>query len=320
MSRICGRGPGGRPGDPVPPTRIGRESHRLARGGTAWGGKKKGQEGRFRRVEFREINEARRGEGRCLPRDIDMRKVRRSRARRVPWNRLVGYSGLSLPLDSPFAPGSPPAVMQTVGTLRLIASGRTRSTASSPRSLVRSDGASRPERVSPSCARLQRSTEGPHPLNESEALGGGAGCVGRPASGSPTCGNPGGRKNPSAPTHLAPSSEAPKKLGFTAKRTMSTAQRLYEVWTLGSQTVGLINLPWRNRLHRGSRSLAVARPGAGSGRNSGMHTSQEPSQLPGEAGAVSPGGPRGHPPDIGWSATPDDMRAFLEPGEARCTS
>jgi DNA topoisomerase I len=91
--------------------------------------------------------------------------------------------------------------------------------------------------------------------------------------------------------------EASRKLGFTAQRTMRTAQQLYEGMDIGGETVGLIsymrtdsvNLANEavNEIREADRQALRRRQPAG--RTAGLQDQVE----------ERPGGARGHPPDVG---------------------
>jgi DNA topoisomerase I len=276
------------------------------------GWKKKGQEGRFRRVEFREITKPAVEKALASPGDIDMRKVEAQQARRV-LDRLVGYQ-VSPFLWKPIRPGLSAGRVQTVA-LRLICEREDEISAfvsteywSVTAHLARDE--------QPFVARLHKIDGKAFTLsNEGEAS-----AVVQDVAGVPfrvtELRTRERRKNPSAPfTTSTLQQEAAKKLGFTAKRTMSTAQRLYEGVDLGSQTVGLIT-------YMRTDSTRVSGSAVDSARGwirKEFGDAYLPKSPPSHQGKQAAGAQEAHEAIRPTSVErhPDDMRAFLEPGEAR---
>ncbi|HUF51269.1 MAG TPA: type I DNA topoisomerase, partial [Longimicrobiales bacterium] len=194
--------------------------------------------GRFRRVLFHEIT--REAVRRALehPLQLDMRKVEAQQARRI-LDRLVGYQVSPL-LWKPIRPGLSAGRVQTVA-LRLITERETEIRAFVPQeywsitALLEKDGT----RFD---AKLHHvDGKATHLGNEDSATN-----VLRDVAGVPFIITEVKRrqrlKNPPAPfTTSTLQQEAAKRLGFTAQRTMRTAQQLYEGVDIGAEgSVGLI--------------------------------------------------------------------------------
>jgi DNA topoisomerase-1 len=193
---------------------------------------------RFQRVEFREVTKRAVREALEHPGPIDMRKVEAQQARRI-LDRLVGYQVSPL-LWKPIRPGLSAGRVQTVA-LRLICEREEEIRAFEPEEywsitahLVK-DG-------QPFDARLHKIDGKSFTLGDEEA----ARAVVEGVDGLPfqvsRVKRRERRKNPSAPfTTSTLQQEAAKRLGFSARRTMSVAQRLYEGVDIGTRgTTGLI--------------------------------------------------------------------------------
>jgi DNA topoisomerase-1 len=193
---------------------------------------------RFQRVEFREVTKRAVQEALEHPGPIDMRKVEAQQARRI-LDRLVGYQVSPL-LWKPIRPGLSAGRVQTVA-LRLICEREEEIRAfeaeeywSITAHLVK-DG-------QPFEARLHKIDGKSFTLGDEEA----ARAVLEGVDGLPfevsRVKRRERRKNPSAPfTTSTLQQEAAKRLGFSARRTMSVAQRLYEGVDIGTRgTTGLI--------------------------------------------------------------------------------
>lgn len=193
---------------------------------------------RFRRVQFLEITKSAVQEAMASPGHIDMRKVEAQQARRI-LDRLVGYQVSPL-LWKPIRPGLSAGRVQTVA-LRLICEREDE---------VR---AFKEEEYWSITAHLLKDG---HPFEaklhqiggKAFHLGNGdeAGAVVAAVRGVPFAVTDvkrrERRKNPAPPfTTSTLQQEAAKRLGFSARRTMTTAQRLYEGLEVGARgTAGLI--------------------------------------------------------------------------------
>lgn len=193
---------------------------------------------RFQPVEFREITKGAIQEALKNPGPIDMKKVEAQQARRI-LDRLVGYKVSPL-LWKPIRPGLSAGRVQTVA-LRLVCEREDEIRAfeqeeywSITAHLLRDD--------QPFQAKLHKIDQKAFTLgNEQEAA-----AVVTDVDGVPfrvtEVKRRERRKNPAAPfTTSTLQQEAAKRLGFSARRTMSVAQRLYEGQEIGSRgTSGLI--------------------------------------------------------------------------------
>mgnify|MGYP001820397316 CR=1 FL=1 len=193
---------------------------------------------RFRRVEFREITKDAVRSALDRAREVDVPRVEAQQARRI-LDRLVGYQVSPL-LWKPMYPGLSAGRVQTVA-LRLICEREDAIQAFEPREywkvtahLVK-DG----QRFD---AKLHQIGHKAFTLNNGDE----ADAVLRDVDGLPfevtSLKRRERRKNPPAPfTTSTLQQEAAKQLRFSARRTMQTAQRLYEGVELGSRgAVGLI--------------------------------------------------------------------------------
>jgi len=193
---------------------------------------------RFKRVEFREITKSAVAKAIGAPGSIDMKKVEAQQARRV-LDRLVGYQ-VSPFLWGPIRPGLSAGRVQTVA-LRLIAERE-----DEIRRFVAQEYWSISAHLEKDAhafeARLHKIAGKAFTLGDEAA----ARAVLADVEGLPFRATDVKRrerlKNPPAPfTTSTLQQEAAKRLGFSAKRTMGSAQRLYEGVELGSRgAVGLI--------------------------------------------------------------------------------
>jgi DNA topoisomerase-1 len=193
---------------------------------------------RFKRVKFREITRGAVQEALDHPEEIDDRKVAAQQARRV-LDRLVGYQ-VSPFLWKPIRPGLSAGRVQTVA-LRLICEREDEIRAFreaeywSITAHLEKDG----KRFEAKLHQIQGKAFNLH--NEEEAARVVADVSGVPW-GVTDIKRRERRKNPAPPfTTSTLQQEAAKRLRFSARRTMSTAQRLYEGLEVGGRgTVGLI--------------------------------------------------------------------------------
>ena len=193
---------------------------------------------RFQRVEFREVTRAAITRALEAPGRLDMRKVEAQQARRI-LDRLVGYQVSHL-LWKPIRPGLSAGRVQTVA-LRLVCDRE------EERSLFRREEywsitahlekagqgfAAKLQSIGGKKFRLGSETEAAAVVADVAGLPFRAGEVKRRKR----------RKNPPPPfTTSTLQQEAAKRLRFTARHTMSSAQRLYEGVEIGSRgAVGLI--------------------------------------------------------------------------------
>jgi DNA topoisomerase I len=193
---------------------------------------------RFRRVQFREITKAAVQEALKSPGPIDMRKVEAQQARRI-LDRLVGYQVSPL-LWKPIRPGLSAGRVQTVA-LRLICEREDEIRAFKEEEYW-SITAHLVKDAQPFDAKLHQIDGKAFTLGNREA----ASAVVTAVAGVPfrvtDVKRRERRKNPAPPfTTSTLQQEAAKRLGFSARRTMSVAQRLYEGLEVGSRgSAGLI--------------------------------------------------------------------------------
>lgn len=193
---------------------------------------------RFRRVQFREITRGAVQDAMAQPGDLDDRKVDAQQARRI-LDRLVGYQ-VSPFLWKPIRPGLSAGRVQTVA-LRLICEREDEIRAFSEEEYwsitahLETDG----QRFEAKLHQIQGKSFTLH--NEAEASAVVADVQGVPW-GATEVKRRERRKNPAPPfTTSTLQQEAAKRLRFSARRTMSTAQRLYEGVEVGGRgTTGLI--------------------------------------------------------------------------------
>ena len=200
-------------------------------------GKDKDSE-RFQRVEFREITRAAITRALDAPGPLDMRKVEAQQARRI-LDRLVGYQVSHL-LWKPIRPGLSAGRVQTVA-LRLVCDREDERSAFrqeeywSINAHLEKAGqgfAAKLQSIGGKKFRLGSESEAAAVVTDVTGLPFRAGEVKRRKR----------RKNPPPPfTTSTLQQEAAKRLRFSARRTMSSAQRLYEGVEIGSRgAVGLI--------------------------------------------------------------------------------
>ncbi len=201
-------------------------------------GFEKAPEGRFQRVEFREITKGAILEALKNPGPVDMKKVEAQQARRI-LDRLVGYQVSPL-LWKPIRPGLSAGRVQTVA-LRLICEREDAIRAfeeeeywSITAHLIRDGQAfdARLHQIHGKAFTLGNEESAQKVLDDLAAVPFEVTEVKRRER----------RKNPAAPfTTSTLQQEAAKRLGYSARRTMSVAQRLYEGQEVGARgTVGLI--------------------------------------------------------------------------------
>ncbi len=122
------------------------------------------------------------------------------------------------------------------------------------------------------------------------------------------------RRNPAAPfTTSTLQQEASRKLGFSAQRTMTVAQRLYEGIDIGEGSVGLDQLH-AHRL-RDARRRGAARD---SQRHHGALRQRKPAGRAAplhDEGEERAGSARSDPADVGVARHPEDVRRFLDPNQ-----
>jgi DNA topoisomerase-1 len=197
-----------------------------------------GEEQRFRRVQFREITKGAVQKALESPGPIDMKKVEAQQARRI-LDRLVGYQVSPL-LWKPIRPGLSAGRVQTVA-LRLICE-REEEIRAFTEEEYWSITAHLEKDAHAFEAKLHHIDQHAFAIHDEAA----AGQVVEDLQGAvfavTEVKRRERRKNPAPPfTTSTLQQEAAKRLGFSAKRTMSVAQRLYEGLEVGRRgTVGLI--------------------------------------------------------------------------------
>ncbi|MEJ2541531.1 MAG: type I DNA topoisomerase [Gemmatimonadota bacterium] len=212
---------------------------------------------RFKRVQFREVTKRAVQDALEHPGEIDDLKVEAQQARRI-LDRLVGYQ-VSPFLWKPIRPGLSAGRVQTVA-LRLICEREDE---------IRAFEADEYWSITAHLEKDEQAFEAKlHQIDfKSFTLGDGdaaAGVVqdveGRPFTVTEVKRRE-RRKNPSAPfTTSTLQQEAAKRLRFSARRTMSTAQRLYEGQEVGSRgTVGLITYMRTDSTRVSDAAIAEAR-------------------------------------------------------------
>ena len=193
---------------------------------------------RFKRVQFREITKRAVQDALEHPAEIDDRKVEAQQARRI-LDRLVGYQ-VSPFLWKPIRPGLSAGRVQTVA-LRLICE-REEEIRAFKEEEYWSITAHLRTRDQPFEAKLHKIDGKTFTLgNEAAATEVLDAVAGRPFTVTEVKRRE-RRKNPSPPfTTSTLQQEAAKRMRFSARRTMSTAQRLYEGQKVGNRgTIGLI--------------------------------------------------------------------------------
>ncbi|HSM61996.1 MAG TPA: type I DNA topoisomerase [Longimicrobiales bacterium] len=193
---------------------------------------------RFKRVQFREITRNAVREALESPGALDMRKVEAQQARRI-LDRLVGYQVSPL-LWKPIRPGLSAGRVQTVA-LRLICERE-----EEIRAFVQEEYWSITAHLfrdeQPFEAKLHHIDGKAFTLSNEEQANEVVAAVSGATFRVSHVKRRERRKNPAAPfTTSTLQQEAAKRLGFSARRTMGVAQRLYEGLEVGSRgTVGLI--------------------------------------------------------------------------------
>jgi DNA topoisomerase-1 len=221
---------------------------------------------RFQRVQFREITRAAVRAAIEAPGKIDMRKVEAQQARRI-LDRLVGYQ-VSPFLWKPIRPGLSAGRVQTVA-LRLICEREDEIRAFeaeeywSVTAHLRHDGEAfeaKLQKLDGKAFTLHSEEETAAVLAEVRGLPFGVTEVKRRER----------RKNPFPPfTTSTLQQEAAKRLGFSAKRTMGVAQRLYEGVDVGSRgRVGLITYMRTDSTRVASQAVDAARMWVGTAMGS----------------------------------------------------
>ena len=267
---------------------------------------------RFHRVEFREITKSAISNALEVPGSLDMRKVEAQQARRI-LDRLVGYQ-VSPFLWKPIRPGLSAGRVQTVA-LRLVCEredeiGRFQSREywSVTAQLKKDD--------QPFEAKLHTIAGKAFTLStESETAGVLSDVEGRPFNATEVKRRE-RRKNPPPPfTTSTLQQEAAKRLRFSARRTMGSAQRLYEGVEMGTRgAVGLIT-------YMRTDSTRVSAEAAAGGRvwvESEFGSEYVPSSPRLWTGKQQRGAQEAHeairPTDP--SLHPDDAKGYLESPEA----
>jgi DNA topoisomerase-1 len=272
-----------------------------------------GQEDRFQRVTFREITKAAVHKALENPEPLDMGKVEAQQARRI-LDRLVGYQ-VSPFLWKPIRPGLSAGRVQTVA-LRMICE--------------REDeiNAFVTEEYWSITARLQKDEQGFEA--RLQKIDGKAFTLGDEASATGVVDEVSSldfkvgdvkrrerRKNPAAPfTTSTLQQEAAKRLSFSAKRTMSNAQRLYEGIDLGGRgAVGLITYMRTDSTRVSGEAVDQARDWVT--KEFGEEYVPDSPRLWGgkQAKAAQDAHEAIRPTDV--SLHPDDMSAFLDHDSAR---
>ncbi|MDT8341018.1 MAG: type I DNA topoisomerase [Longimicrobiales bacterium] len=212
---------------------------------------------RFRRVQFREITRSAVQEAMDHPGQIDDRKVDAQQARRI-LDRLVGYQ-VSPFLWKPIRPGLSAGRVQTVA-LRLICEREDEIRAFREEEYwsviahLETDGQrfeARLHQIQGKSFTLHNAQEADVVVADVQGVPWGATEIKRRER----------RKNPAPPfTTSTLQQEAAKRLRFSARRTMSTAQRLYEGQDIGSRgTTGLITYMRTDSTRVSAGAVEVAR-------------------------------------------------------------
>ncbi len=250
--------------------------------------------GKQRRVTFSEITEPAIREAFANPRDIDMHLVDAQQARRVV-DRLVGYT-LSPLLSRKVRGGLSAGRVQSVA-VRLVVEREREVTAFVAREYWTLAGAAADQRRrlvhrrpgarrwrGARCQRWRdRRGDTPTPC----------------AATNPVVTKVGVRqqkRSPAAPfTTSTLQQEASRKLGFSPRRTMSVAQRLYEGIEVDGESVGLTTYMRTDSTSMAGVAMGEAREVIAQPLRAGVHDAQGPRVQ--DQGQGRPGGPRGHPPD-----------------------
>ena len=272
-----------------------------------------GDEDRFDRVTFREITKGAVERALENPESLDMGKVEAQQARRI-LDRLVGYQ-VSPFLWKPIRPGLSAGRVQTVA-LRMICERE-----DEIRAFVT-------EEYWSITARLRKDEQAFEA--RLQKIDGKAFTLGDEASAAAVVAEVGGldfrvgdvkrrerRKNPAAPfTTSTLQQEAAKRIGFSAKRTMSNAQRLYEGIELGGRgAVGLITYMRTDSTRVSGEAVSQARSWVTSefGKD---YVPASPRMWGGQqAKAAQDAHEAVRPTDV--TLHPDDVRPFLDNDAAR---
>jgi len=272
-----------------------------------------GQQDRFQRVTFREITKGAVQRALENPEPLHMGKVEAQQARRI-LDRLVGYQ-VSPFLWKPIRPGLSAGRVQTVA-LRMICERE-----DEIKAFVTKEYWS-------ITARLQKDEQSFEA--KLQKIDGKAFTLGDEASASAVVQEVGSldfrvgdvkrrerRKNPAAPfTTSTLQQEAAKRLGFSAKRTMSNAQRLYEGIELGGRgAVGLITYMRTDSTRVSGEAVGQARTWV-TEEFGDDYVPASPRLWGGkQAKAAQDAHEAIRPTDV--SLHPDDVRPFLEHDSAR---
>ena len=267
---------------------------------------------RFQRVEFREITKSAISRALEAPGSLDMRKVEAQQARRI-LDRLVGYQ-VSPFLWKPIRPGLSAGRVQTVA-LRLICE-RENEIQRFQAKEYWSVAARLQKDDQPFQAKLHAISEKTFTLStESEATGVLRDVEGRQFHATDVKRRE-RRKNPPPPfTTSTLQQEAAKRLRFSARKTMRSAQRLYEGVDIGTR--GMAGLITYMRTDS-TRVSAEAAKGACTWVQKEFGSQYVPSALRLWAGKQQKGAQEAHeavrPTDP--SLHPDEARAYLDSPEA----
>ncbi len=272
-----------------------------------------GNEDRFQRVTFREITKGAVQRALETPEPLDMGKVEAQQARRI-LDRLVGYQ-VSPFLWQPIRPGLSAGRVQTVA-LRMICEREDEINAfvteeywSITARLQKDDQAfeAKLQKIDGKAFHLGDEASAQSVVDEVGSLDFRVGDVKRRER----------RKNPAAPfTTSTLQQEAAKRLGFSAKRTMSNAQRLYEGVEIGSGgAVGLITYMRTDSTRVSGEAVGQARDWV-TNEFGEDYVPASPRLWGGkQAKAAQDAHEAIRPTDV--SLHPDDMRAFLDHDTAR---
>ena len=268
---------------------------------------------RFRRVTFREITKSAVERAIADPGPLDIRKIEAQQARRI-LDRLVGYQVSPL-LWKPIRPGLSAGRVQTVA-LRLICEREDEIRAfvqeeywSITAHLERSE--------QPFDAKLHKIDNKAFTLGTEDAAAAVVADIGETPFEVSDVKRRERRKNPAAPfTTSTLQQEASKRLRFSARRTMSNAQRLYEGQELGDRgQVGLITYMRTDSTRVSQTSVDQAREWV-QGEFGGDYVPKAPRLYGGQQQA---GAQDAHeairPTDV--TIHPTDAARFLEPDQAR---
>ena len=284
-------------------------------------------EDKQQRVTFGEITEPAIRDAFEHPRDIDMHLVDAQQTRRIV-DRLVGYT-LSPLLSRKVRGGLSAGRVQSVAVRLVVEREREIARLRGARVLDAGGAPARRRRARPSRPRSRASTADPGPGRRGRREGGldprrGHRPGTRRRHPRRAAGRRKGRRPPVNAKDPAPpfttstlQQEASRKLGFSPKRTMSVAQRLYEGIELDGEPTGLITYMRTDSTQHGRRAPWVRRA-ASSPSATGSSTRCPRAARPQDQVEGRPGGARGHPPDQ-LRARPRLARGSAEP-ETSCAS